>query len=108
MERAWDAGIRELEVQTDSMCAIKLLADAGNREHQHAAIVRKFKHLTERNWRVNIKHIYREANHLADCLANKGHALELGTHSVNRSEANVLYWSSYDVVGSAEPRRVVM
>ncbi|CAN1805656.1 Putative ribonuclease H protein At1g65750 [Linum perenne] len=67
-----------------------------------------FKHLTERNWRVNIKHIYREANHLADCLANKGHALELGTHSVNRSEANVLYWSSYDVVGSAEPRRVVM
>ncbi|CAN1123547.1 Putative ribonuclease H protein At1g65750 [Linum perenne] len=108
MERAWDAGIRDLEVQTDSTCVLKLLADEGNREHQHAAIVRKFKHLTERNWRVNIKHIYREANHLADALANKGHTLDLGTHSVNRSEGSVLYWSSYDVAGGAEPRRVLM
>ncbi|CAN1146791.1 Putative ribonuclease H protein At1g65750 [Linum perenne] len=107
MERARSAGIWDLEIQTDSTCAIHLLTEEGNRDHQHAAVVRKYRHLVERNWRVNVKHIYREANHLADALANKGHTLELGTHSMERTDRSVIYWETYDSVGGAEPRRIV-
>ncbi|CAN1148328.1 hypothetical protein LINPERPRIM_LOCUS38022, partial [Linum perenne] len=49
-------------------------------------------------WSVSVKFIYREANYLADFLANKGHELALGTHMIGISESNVLYWAKYDLV----------
>ncbi|CAN1144840.1 hypothetical protein LINPERPRIM_LOCUS16846, partial [Linum perenne] len=50
--------------------------------------------------------IYREGNHLADHLANKGHDLTYGTHSIGRDEASVLYWARYDAMGCAEQRAI--
>ncbi|CAN1751223.1 hypothetical protein LINPERHAP1_LOCUS4264 [Linum perenne] len=35
LERAWEAGIRQVEVQTDSMCAIRLLSEADDLNNQH-------------------------------------------------------------------------
>ncbi|CAN1323692.1 Putative ribonuclease H protein At1g65750, partial [Linum perenne] len=86
MERAWEARIRELEVQTDSIYVVRLLLEEGHRVHQHTTIVERFKQLLERDWSVTVKHIYRKANHLADALANMGHNLDFGTHSVDTSD----------------------
>ncbi|CAN1171051.1 hypothetical protein LINPERPRIM_LOCUS7760 [Linum perenne] len=33
----------------------------------------------ERDWETKIVHIYREANHLADCLAARGHDIDRGS-----------------------------
>ncbi|CAN1849896.1 hypothetical protein LINPERHAP1_LOCUS39581 [Linum perenne] len=38
----------------------------------------------ERKWKVTLKHIYRETNHFADALANKGHGADLETHTYIR------------------------
>ncbi|CAN1185257.1 Putative ribonuclease H protein At1g65750 [Linum perenne] len=38
IERAWDMGVRELTVQLDSLCAIKLLSDPGSTNHQHMLV----------------------------------------------------------------------
>ncbi|CAN1158390.1 hypothetical protein LINPERPRIM_LOCUS11837 [Linum perenne] len=35
LERAWEAGIRQVEVQTDSTCAIRLLSEADDLNNQH-------------------------------------------------------------------------
>ncbi|CAN1789137.1 hypothetical protein LINPERHAP1_LOCUS18346 [Linum perenne] len=48
----------------------------------------------------------REANYLADFLANRGHALALGTHTIDNSESGVLYWAKYDLVGGSEIRNI--
>ncbi|CAN1122629.1 hypothetical protein LINPERHAP2_LOCUS1449 [Linum perenne] len=48
---------------------------------QHATIVSQYRRLLERNWKVTLKHIYREANHFTDILANKGNETYLGTHN---------------------------
>ncbi|CAN1747938.1 Putative ribonuclease H protein At1g65750 [Linum perenne] len=64
IERAWDLGVRELTVQLDSLCAIKLLSDSGSTNHQHACIVERFRALMNRDWQVRLIHTYREGNFL--------------------------------------------
>ncbi|CAN1134922.1 Putative ribonuclease H protein At1g65750 [Linum perenne] len=95
-----------VEVQTDSACVVKLLTDRRQGNHQHATLIEKFKYISQRAWSVSVKFIYREANHLADFLANKGHELALGTHTIGISECNVLYWAKYDLVGGSETRTI--
>ncbi|CAN1346181.1 Putative ribonuclease H protein At1g65750, partial [Linum perenne] len=82
LDRVWDMGIREMEVQTDSACVVKLLTDRMSGNQQHAMLIEKFKNISQRAWSVSVKFIYREANFLVDFLANKGHELMLGTHTI--------------------------
>ncbi|CAN1281528.1 Putative ribonuclease H protein At1g65750, partial [Linum perenne] len=70
-------------------------------------IVRKFRLLLHREWRAVVKHVFREANHLADALASKGHNLEFGTHSIDNSNSEIRYWTQYDIWGGTETRRVI-
>ncbi|CAN1339270.1 Putative beta-glucosidase 41 [Linum perenne] len=74
MERAWALGIRDLTVQLDSLCAVQLLTDMGNLEHQHATIVSRYRSLLHRAWNLKVVHIYREGNCLADSLASRAAA----------------------------------
>ncbi|CAN1337343.1 hypothetical protein LINPERPRIM_LOCUS37570, partial [Linum perenne] len=60
-------------------------------EHQHAPIVLQYRRLKERNWTVVLKHIFREENHLADALADKGHSSSWGTHTINCDDSTVRY-----------------
>ncbi|CAN1789134.1 Putative ribonuclease H protein At1g65750, partial [Linum perenne] len=106
LERAWNLGIREVEVQTDSACVAKFFSEGSTGIHQHATLIGKFKIISQRAWRITVKFIYREANYLADFLANRGHALALGTHTIDNSESGVLYWAKYDLVGGSEIRNI--
>ncbi|CAN1860132.1 Putative ribonuclease H protein At1g65750 [Linum perenne] len=82
MKLAWSHGLRKIEVQTDSLCAIQILQMTANDDHQHAGLVCIFKDMIQWDWEVSIRHIYREGNFLADSLAAKGHSLSFGTHLV--------------------------
>ncbi|CAN1140727.1 hypothetical protein LINPERPRIM_LOCUS25002 [Linum perenne] len=66
---------------------IKFLSTTTYLDHQHTTIVCQYRRLLERNWKVTLKHIYREANHFADVLANKGHGIDLGTHTVKCTDS---------------------
>ncbi|CAN0839785.1 Putative ribonuclease H protein At1g65750 [Linum grandiflorum] len=80
LQLAWNLGIRRIQVQSDSMTAISILAKDSELRHQHATLVIQFKELCSRQWEVTISHIYREANFAADYLANLGHSLPYGMH----------------------------
>ncbi|CAN1194372.1 Putative ribonuclease H protein At1g65750, partial [Linum perenne] len=108
LERAWERGIRDLEIQSDSRCAISLLTQPTSPDHQYASIVARYRRLLERNWTVSLKHIFREANHLADALAGKGHQSNLGTHTVDITDSAIRYWERYDISGSSEARRIII
>ncbi|CAN0880337.1 Putative ribonuclease H protein At1g65750, partial [Linum grandiflorum] len=105
METAGRLGVRHLEVQCDSACAVHFLSQPTIGEHQHTTLV--YKQLLERQWVVRIKHIYREGNHVADTLANIGHELALGTHSIPLATPTLQQWFTYDRVGGFETRRIV-
>ncbi|CAN1155661.1 Putative ribonuclease H protein At1g65750 [Linum perenne] len=59
-----------------------------------------------KDWELRLKHVYREANQAADFLANFGHGLQRGCHSVAISDCNLAYHIRYDALGISEPRLV--
>ncbi|CAN1121023.1 Putative ribonuclease H protein At1g65750, partial [Linum perenne] len=107
LERAWEAGIRHVEVQTDSICVINLI-HMTQLDHQHAALVMQYRRLLERSWKVTLKHVFREANHLVDAMENRGHYVGLGTHDIMCDDREVRYWERYDLLGGTETRRITV
>ncbi|CAI0419974.1 unnamed protein product [Linum tenue] len=106
LQMAWDSGHRRVELQLDSITAISLLSPGSPTNHQHANLVIQFRELLGRDWEVVIRHIYREANFLADCLAHKGHLLDPGTCSVTCMDPDIERWLLYDSVGGFVVREV--
>ncbi|CAN0923968.1 Putative ribonuclease H protein At1g65750 [Linum grandiflorum] len=107
MELAWNMGVRHLEVHVDSACAITLLSKSTHSTSQHEILIHISKLLMQRDWIVNLKHIYREDNHVADAMANLGHTLDYGTHLIPLSHNRLSHWLFYDSLDSYEHRQVV-
>ncbi|CAN1143084.1 Putative ribonuclease H protein At1g65750 [Linum perenne] len=107
MNLAWERGVRHLAIQTDSRCAVQILSNQNNVDHQHAGLVKLFTKLLERDWIVSLSHVYRESNFLADSLAALGHASPFGTHFIEASDPSVASWHAYDRLRSSQPRLVL-
>ncbi|CAN1827845.1 hypothetical protein LINPERHAP1_LOCUS32058 [Linum perenne] len=71
------------------LIAILLLSSSAIPEHQQAAEVINFQNLCRRDWRVTIRHIFREANEAADFLASQGYDFPFGTHLFPLSDCNL-------------------
>ncbi|CAN1155671.1 Putative ribonuclease H protein At1g65750 [Linum perenne] len=107
ISRAWAQGHKKVEVQLDSTAAIAILLDTDSKiEHNHALEVFEFRDWIRKDWELRLKHVYREANQAADFLANFGHGLQRGCHSVAISDCNLAYHIRYDALGISEPRLV--
>ncbi|CAN0898130.1 Putative ribonuclease H protein At1g65750 [Linum grandiflorum] len=85
LQLAWTLGIRRIQVHSDSMAAISILAKDSELGHQH---------------------IYREANNAADYLANLGHSLSYGLHFFDSPDRCLSHWLHYDIIGVSLPRLV--
>ncbi|CAN1127155.1 Putative ribonuclease H protein At1g65750 [Linum perenne] len=104
MKRAWNIGIRNLRIQSDSEAAVKMLTTPGYSSNQHESLIQQFAELSSRNWRLSIHHIYREANFAADYMANLGHSLDLGIHFFDSPDVALQYWLRFDTIGVCTPR----
>ncbi|CAI0400170.1 unnamed protein product [Linum tenue] len=82
LQTAWEMGFRQVQVQTDSLSAIQLIGSAGER-HPHLALISEVRRLQALDWRVEIIHVYREGNVVADYLASLGHGRPPGDHFVD-------------------------
>ncbi|CAN1186582.1 Putative ribonuclease H protein At1g65750 [Linum perenne] len=82
------------------------VATEGLNGHQHSSLVARFQKLRERDWETKIIHVYREANHLADCLAAKGHDITLGSSMRFEEDPEVRIWEVYDARGVTESRMI--
>ncbi|CAN0928744.1 Putative ribonuclease H protein At1g65750 [Linum grandiflorum] len=85
LQLAWTLVIRRIQIQSDSMAAVTILAKDSELGHQH---------------------IYREANNAADYLANLGHSLSFGMHIFDFPDQGLSHWLHYDVIGVSLPRLV--
>ncbi|CAN0903367.1 Putative ribonuclease H protein At1g65750, partial [Linum grandiflorum] len=104
LQLAWTLGIRRIQVHSDSMAAISILAKDSELGHQHAALVLQFKELCSRQWEVRLSHTHREANNAADYLANLGHSLSYGLHFFDSPDRGLSHWLHYDIIGVSLPR----
>ncbi|CAN0898001.1 hypothetical protein LINGRAHAP2_LOCUS19454 [Linum grandiflorum] len=58
MEIAWEAGIHNLAIQSESSCTIQLLMSPNIGDHIQAALVMTFRELQQRAWTINISLVY--------------------------------------------------
>ncbi|CAN1160141.1 Putative ribonuclease H protein At1g65750 [Linum perenne] len=70
--------LKKLRLQLDSKAAIALLNNGNDTSHQNELEVLQFMDLCQRDWLVEIKHTYREGNHVADFLASIGYGYPFG------------------------------
>ncbi|CAN1168442.1 Putative ribonuclease H protein At1g65750 [Linum perenne] len=108
MHKAWDLGYRKVLMLMDSTAAIKIFGKKEDTQHQHAAEACQFQELQARNWEIRLQHTYREANKAADHLANRGHSLPLGDHSVPTSDPELGFILRYDCYGISELRTITI
>ncbi|CAA7020915.1 unnamed protein product [Microthlaspi erraticum] len=79
---ALDKKITRLEVEVDSELVVGFLTTGIGDSHPLSFLVRLCHGLLAKDWLVRISHVYREANRLADGLANYALTLPLGFHSL--------------------------
>ncbi|CAN1240203.1 Putative ribonuclease H protein At1g65750 [Linum grandiflorum] len=88
------------------MAVIAILTKVSELDQQHAALVLQFKELCSPQWEVHLSHIHREANNVADYLANLGHSLSYGLHLFDSPIRGLSHWLHYDLIGVSFPRFV--
>ncbi|CAN1753298.1 Putative ribonuclease H protein At1g65750 [Linum perenne] len=89
MELAWSYGFRKIKLQLDSKAVITILTRREDPVHQYATEVLAFRELCNRNWLVEVRHVYREANMAADFLAEQGYLFPFGIHLFPLSDCNL-------------------
>lgn len=70
LHQAWDHGFKSLVLETDCQKVVDLLTGNSSSVTTRNVLLNKYKELLGRNWSVEISHIYREANAVADGIAN--------------------------------------
>ncbi|XP_020871723.1 uncharacterized protein LOC9299799 [Arabidopsis lyrata subsp. lyrata] len=103
---AWEKRIRKLEVEVDSVVVVGFLTIGIEDSHPLSFLVRLCYGFLSRDWCVRISHVYREANRLADGLANYAFLLPLGFHMFQGRPELMNSILCEDARGSATPRFV--
>lgn len=103
---AWERGVPRLEVEVDSEIVVSFLKTGICDTHPLSFLVRLCHGFLSKDWIVRIVHVYREANRLADGLANHAFTLPLGFHSFESVPESVRVILLEDREGAAYPRNV--
>ncbi|CAA7028167.1 unnamed protein product [Microthlaspi erraticum] len=103
---AWEKHIPRLEVEIDSELVVGFLKTGINDSHPLSFLVRLCHGLIEKDWLVRISHVYREANCLADGLANYAFSLPMGFSSFDSVPSDLNGVLQDDILGSARLRSV--
>ncbi|KAG7599981.1 Reverse transcriptase zinc-binding domain [Arabidopsis suecica] len=103
---AWEKKITRLELEVDSQLVVGFLKTGVSEMHPLSFLVRLCHDFLSRDWIVRISHVYREANRLADGLANYTFSLSNGFHFFDAVPNDVDSLFMDDVIGSTRPRRI--
>ncbi|KAL9449909.1 hypothetical protein AB3S75_011776 [Citrus x aurantiifolia] len=77
---AWENGFRRIQVGVDNKSVVHLLAMASVPENENATLIKGIRKLLERDWIVQLEHVYREANYAADFLDSYSLNSPIGLH----------------------------
>ncbi|CAA7059955.1 unnamed protein product [Microthlaspi erraticum] len=103
---AWERCVPRLIIEVDSEVVVKILHSGISEFHPLSFLARLCYGFFSRDWLVRIRHTYREANRVADGLANYAFSLSLGFHLFAFSPTEILVLLSENVDGSSRARFV--
>ncbi|CAN1807594.1 Putative ribonuclease H protein At1g65750 [Linum perenne] len=104
---AWKMGFRKIHLQMDSLAAVKAICGRVEEDSRHYQTISSIQERLSKEWEVQIFHVYREANKVADMLADHGHSLSFGyvVNCVYSPEIDREIWN--DFIGASTPRLVL-
>ncbi|GAU20014.1 hypothetical protein TSUD_273490 [Trifolium subterraneum] len=70
LQMVWDKGYRYVSLESDSAIVVSLINKGCPPSHPYVSIVSLINRLKMKDWQVQISHIYRQANQVADWIAN--------------------------------------
>jgi len=103
---AWAKQLTHLELEVDSEVVVSFLKAGIGETHPLSFLVRLCQGFLLKDWQVRISHVYREANSLADGLANHAFSLSLGLHVFDEVPISVVTLFSKDNNGPARLRQL--
>lgn len=103
---AWEHGATRVALEVDSEIVVGFLRSGIVDTHPLSFLVHLCHGFISRDWIVRVTHVYREANRLADGLANYAFSLPLGFHSLSTCPRVVDSLVFEDVVGLAHSRLI--
>ncbi|XVF61732.1 hypothetical protein PTKIN_Ptkin08bG0154100 [Pterospermum kingtungense] len=106
LELAWNHGVRRLIVEMDSKVDYEFLSNGADHFRNSCNLKYRWLKLLKRNWEVEVRFIYREANRSADFLARLGLSLDLGTKVFSIPPDDMLQVLQDDARGLAFPRTI--
>ncbi|KAF7815339.1 reverse transcriptase [Senna tora] len=74
----WEKGFKHVVVESDNRNVINLICNGYDGPHPLRNILSRIRELLNRDWHVKIKHVFREGNMVADCLARYAHSIPPG------------------------------
>ena len=102
-------GFRKIWIQMDSLVVVGMLTNKVHWHPTHHFLLQQCSHLMRKEeWEVKISHCYREANQVADILANKGVDNSLGVRKYQSPPVEIREALYADVVGVLWPRHAKM
>lgn len=106
MKWAWEKGIRDVEIQSDTSTVIKWIQDKTTLRGPIRELIEEANRWIDRNWRISIKGIFREQNQVADLLSTLGaqQQAEWATFTTSPPECEKVYL--LDLAHATRVRRV--
>lgn len=77
---AWDRNLRRVIIESNSLVVVNLIYGGCFILHPYASLVNQIRAWLHREWEVTCVHVRREANQVADCLAEMTLELPFGLH----------------------------
>jgi len=107
LQLAEGEGFRKVWIRTDSLVVVGMLTNKMQWHPEHHFLLQRCSNLLRKEeWEVKITHCYREANQVADILANKGVDGTLGVTKYQSPPVEIREALYADVVGVSWPRHV--
>ncbi|CAN1130942.1 Putative ribonuclease H protein At1g65750 [Linum perenne] len=106
LARAWELGIKKVILELDSLSAVLSIEGTTVADSRHGPIIHQIRQLRSREWQVVVRHCFREANRVADLIADCGHSQVLGTHLYDVYPLNIRSAFLSDCIGVSFPRMI--
>ena len=109
LQLTWNTGIRRVVLESDSKVVVKLIKNGSGGVDTHYNLIMQIKAMLGREWDVEILHVHREANYVADWLTNFGlgrDLLDRGSDVITEPPSGIYPLLYFDLIGSTIPREI--
>lgn len=102
----WNLGIRKVQVEIDSELVVKLVNRKIEITHPLFSLVTRCQGFLRRDWEIQFRHVFREANFSADYLASYAFKFPLGFYVLKVPPLDILQFLDKDCHGVATQRLI--